>query len=101
MPQHRPLRGMGSALLYGLGVANALLVFFDFTFRHGEASLPLRLAFALGFAVLPFLVALILARLFTSSDLGVSPSFEVHLEIFWSLSLIVAVLAVAIGMQLA
>jgi len=61
----------------------------------------LRLVFALGFAVLPFLVALILARIFTSSDLGVSRSFEVNLEIFWSLGLIVAVLAVVIQMQLA
>ena len=101
MPQHRPLRGSGTALLYGLAVANALLVFFDFTFRNGGASLPLRLVFALGFAVLPFLVALILARIFTSSDLGVSSSFEVNLEIFWSLGLIVAVLAVVIQMQLA
>src|SRR5262245_3664109 len=90
-----PFAGWGLALLYGLAVANALLVFYDFTFRHGGASLPLRLVFALGFAVLPYLVAIILARLFSSSDVGVSPSFGVNLEIFWSLSLIVAVLAVA------
>jgi len=53
----------------------------------------------MGFAVLPFLVAVILARFFTSSDLGVSATFRVNLEIFWSLSLIVAVLAVAVQMQ--
>jgi hypothetical protein len=86
-------------VLYVLAAANALLVFFDFTFCHGEASLPLRLVFAAGFAVLPFLVALILARLFTSSDLGVSPSLQVNLEIFWSLSLVVAVLAVTVQLQ--
>ena len=83
-------------MLYVLAIANVLLVFFAFS--HGGASLPLRLVFALGFAVLPILVGLILARLFTSSDLGVSTSFEVNLEIFWSLSLIVAVLVVGVQM---
>jgi hypothetical protein len=76
-----------------------VLVFSDFTFCHSEASLPLRLVFTLGFTVLPFIVALILARIFTSSDLGVSPSLKVNLEIFWSLSLTVAVLAMAVQMQ--
>jgi hypothetical protein len=80
-------------VLYALAMANVFLVFSDFTFCHGGASLPLRLVFAVAFAVLPFLVALILARLFTSSDLGVSSSLKVNLEIFWSLSLTVAVLA--------
>jgi hypothetical protein len=89
----------GSALLYFLAAVNAFLVFLDFSFCHGEASVLLRLAFAMGFAVLPFLVAVILARFFTSSDLGVSATFRVNLEIFWSLSLIVAVLAVAVQMQ--
>jgi hypothetical protein len=85
-------------LLYALAVANLLLVYSDFTFCHGEASLPLRLVFGVGFAVLPFLVALILARLLTSSDLGVSSSFQVNLEILWSLSLTVAVLTMAVQM---
>jgi hypothetical protein len=86
-------------VLYVLAAANALLVFLDFTLCHGEASLPLRLVFAAGFAVLPFLVALFLARLLTSSDLGVSSSFQVNLEILWSLGLTVAVLAVAVQLQ--
>jgi hypothetical protein len=86
-------------LLYLLAVANALLVFADFTFCHGGAALPVRLVFALGFAVLPSLVALILARFFTSSDLGVSSSLQVNLEIFWSLSLTVAILAVAVQLE--
>ena len=43
-------------------------MFFDFTFRHGGASLPLRLVFALTCAVLPFLVAFILAHLFAKAD---------------------------------
>lgn len=84
------------ALLYGLAAANALLVFVDFTFSHAEASLLLRLVFALGFAVLPYLVARTLARLFTTSDLGASSSYEVNLEIFWSLSLFVGVLAAVV-----
>ncbi|HEY7084894.1 MAG TPA: hypothetical protein VH519_08755 [Hyphomicrobiaceae bacterium] len=84
-------------MLYALAVANALLVFLDFAIRHGEATLPLRLMFALGCAALPLLVALILARLFTKPDLqisteGVTSSFQVNLEIFWSLSLMLAAL---------
>jgi hypothetical protein len=90
---------VGLFLLYALAVVNALLVFSDFTFCHGGASLPLRLAFAVCFAALPFLVSLIVARLFTSADLGGSSSFQVNLEIFYSLSLIVAALAVVVQMQ--
>ena len=88
------------ALCYALAVANAILVFYDFTIHHGEATLPLRLMFALGCAVLPFLVALILARLFAKSDLevstnGVTSSFQANLEIFWILSIVIATLAEA------
>jgi hypothetical protein len=86
-------------LLYALAVANLLLVYSDFAFCHGGAALPLRLGFALGCAILPFLVAFILARLFTTSDLGVSSSLQVNLEIFWSLSLVVAALAVVVQLQ--
>jgi hypothetical protein len=88
-------------LLYALAAANGLLACSDFAFCHKGASLPLRLAFAFAFAVLPVLVALILARLFTSSDFGGSSSFHVNLEIFWSLGLVISVLAVAVQMQLA
>jgi hypothetical protein len=87
------------ALLYLLAVANALLVLSDFTLCHGGAALPLRLGFALSFAVLPFIAAFILAHLFTSSDLGVSSSLQVNLEIFWSLTLTVAILAAAVQLQ--
>jgi len=102
-PRHSPLVRDG-ALLYVLAVANVLLVFFDFTFRHGGASLPMRLVFALACAVLPFLVAFILAHLFAKSDRKPSTekalsSFQVNLEIFWSLSLTVAVLTVALQIQ--
>lgn len=76
-----------------------LLVFSDFAFCHIGASLPLRLAFAFAFTVLPLLVGFILARLFTTSDIGVSTAFRINLEIFWSLSLVVATLAVATQMQ--
>jgi len=91
-------------LLYALAAANALLVFFDFTFRHGGASLPLRLVFALACAVLPLLVAFILAHAFAKADQKLSTekalsSFQVNLEIFWSLSLTVAVLGVAVQLQ--
>jgi hypothetical protein len=86
------------ALLYFLASINLLLVFSDFIFCHAETSLPLRLVFAFGFAVLPFLVGLILARFFLSSDFGAS-SLRVNLEIFWTLSLTVAALALVVQMQ--
>jgi hypothetical protein len=89
---------MELTLLGGLALANVVLVLTDFTFGHGGAILAMRLVFALGFAILPFLIALILARLFTTSDLGVSSSFQINLEIFWSLSLFVSVLAMAVQM---
>ena len=85
-------------MLYALAAANTLLVFYDFTIRHGGATFPSRLMFALGCAVLPFLVALILARLIAKSDLeissnGVTSAFQANLEIFWILSLMIATLA--------
>jgi hypothetical protein len=85
-------------LLYALAAANALLVFYDFTIRHGGATFLLRLTFALGCAVLPFLVALILARLVAKSSLevsskGVTSAFQANLEIFWVLSLVIVSLA--------
>lgn len=93
-----------NSLLCALAAANALLVFYDFTIRHGGATFPLRLMFALGCAVLPFLVALILARLFARSDLevsteGVTSSFQANLEIFWILSLVIATLVEAASMH--
>jgi hypothetical protein len=96
-PWSRSLCAGRGSLLYALAAANALLVFLDFAIRHGGATLPLRLMFAFGCAVLPVLVALILARLFTKPDLqisteGVTSSFQVNLEIFWSLSLMIAAL---------
>lgn len=85
-------------MLYALAAANALLVFYDFTIRHGGATFQLRLMFALGCAVLPFLVALILARLIAKPSLevsgkGVTSVFQANLEIFWVLSLVIAALA--------
>jgi hypothetical protein len=83
-------------LLYALGAANALLVFHDFAIRHGGATLSWRLMFASACAVLPFLVALILARLIAKSDLEVSSkavtAFQANLEIFWILSLMIVTL---------
>jgi hypothetical protein len=85
-------------LLYALAAANALLVFYDFMVRHAVATFQSRLMFALGCAVLPFLVALILARLIAEPDLevsskGVTSPFQVNLEIFWILSLMIATFA--------
>ena len=92
------------ALCYALAAANALLVFYDFTVHHSAATFPLRLMFALGCAILPFLVAFILAHLFAKSALevstnGVTPSFQANLEIFWILSLVIATLAEAASMH--
>ena len=88
--------GRGS-LLYALAAANALLVFYDFAIRHGGATFLWRLIFAAACAVLPFLVALILARLVAKSDLEVSrkavTAFQANLEIFWILSLMIVTLA--------
>jgi hypothetical protein len=64
--------------------------------RHGGATLSWRLMFASACAVLPFLVALILARLIAKSDLEVSSkavtAFQANLEIFWILSLMIVTL---------
>ena len=85
-------------MLYILGVANALLVWTDYTFGHHAGNLALRELFALAYAALPFVTALIWARLLTRAypdcpaKEPLSP-FRVNLEIAWSLSLVVAALS--------
>jgi hypothetical protein len=84
-------------LLYILAVANAVLVWTDFTFGRHAGSLGLRALFALGYAALPFAIALIWARVFTKTfpnhpTKPASSSFQVNLEIAWSLTLVVAAL---------
>ena len=95
--EHSPLEG--ARLLYILAVANALLVWTDFTFGHRAGSLALRGMFALGYAALPVVTALIWARLLTRTTTPDRPtkeppsSFRVNLEIAWSLTLVVAALS--------
>jgi hypothetical protein len=77
-------------LLYILAVANALLVWTDFTFGRHAGSIALRAAVAFGYAALPFATALICARLFTKTfpnhpTKEALSSFQVNLEIAWSL----------------
>ena len=84
-------------MLYILGCANALLVWTDCTFGHHPGNLPLRELFALGYAALPLVTALIWARLLTRAypDCPTKEplsSFRVNLEIAWSLTLVVAAL---------
>jgi hypothetical protein len=87
----------GARLLYILAVANTLLVWTDFTFGRHAGSLALRALFALAYAALPFVTALIWARLLTRTfpdrpTKEPSSSFRVNLEIAWSLTLVVAAL---------
>lgn len=85
-------------MLYFLAVANALLVWTDFTFGHHAGSLALRGLFALGYAALPFVTALVWARLLTTTSPDrqtedASSSFQMNLEIAWSLTLVIAALS--------
>ena len=86
-------------MLYILAVANALLVWTDFTFGHRTGGLALRGMFALGYAALPVVIAMIWACLLTRTTIPDRPTkepsspFRVNLEIAWSLTLVVAALS--------
>ena len=85
-------------MVYILAVANAVLVWTDFSFGRHAGSIALRALFAFGYAALPFAIALVCARLFTKTFQNhptkqALSSYQVNLEIAWSLTLVVAALS--------
>jgi hypothetical protein len=81
-------------VVYVLSVANLILAWSEFTFGHPGATLAARVAFGLGYALVPVILGFGIALLITKHSSGLPPRhhspFLLNLEISWSLFLLVA-----------
>ena len=85
-------------MLYALTALNVLLAWSGFIYANTAVSLALRVVFGLTYAFAPFLVALLSAWVLTKRPIT-RRAFLTNLEITWSLTLVLAGLALVVALE--
>ena len=91
--------GKKHPMIYVLFAVNVLLAWSGFIYANTAVGLGLRVVFGLGYAIAPFLMALLSAWLLTKRP-TTRKAFLTNLEITWSLMLVLAGVALVVLLEL-